>query len=84
MGNHSAEITINGYARWIDVGLAGNFPNGKGNLNSVTQDVTSFELGSDKPSTAQWGTAIQMPMLLGLPADSEVNLVVASEAGQIS
>lgn len=62
----------------------GVLPNGEGNLNSVTQDVTSFELGSDKPATAQWGTAIQMPMLLGLPADSEVNLVVASEAGVVS
>lgn len=59
----------------------GVLPNGQGNLNSVTQDVTSFVLGSDKPSTTQWGTAIQMPMLLGLPVDSEVNLVVASEAG---
>lgn len=59
----------------------GVLPNGQGNLNSVTQDVTSFVLGSDKPSSTQWGTAIQMPMLLGLPVDSEVNLVVASEAG---
>ncbi len=59
----------------------GVLPNGQGNSNSVTQDVTFFELGSDKPATAQWGTAIQMPMLWGLPVDSEVNLVVASEAG---
>lgn len=59
----------------------GVLPNGQGNLNSVTQDVTSFVLGSDKPSSTQWGTAIQMPMLLGLLVDSEVNLVVASEAG---
>lgn len=50
-------------------------------MNSLTSSPTSFELGSDKPSTTQWGTAIQMPMLLGLPIDSEVNLVVASEAG---
>ncbi len=58
----------------------GVLPNGEGNLNSVTQDVTSFTLGS----TSQWGMAIQMPMLLGLPIDSEVNLVVASEAGVTS
>ncbi len=59
----------------------GVLPIGEGNLNSVTQDVTSFTLGSDNPDTTKWGTAIQMPMLLGLPVDSEVNLIVASEAG---
>ncbi len=59
----------------------GVLPNSQGNGNSLTQDVTYFELGSDKPSTLQWGAAIQMPMLLGLPDDSEVNLVAASEAG---
>lgn len=59
----------------------GVLPNGEGNMNSIIPSATFFELGSDKPSTTQWGTAIQMPMLLGLPVDSEVNLVVASEAG---
>lgn len=59
----------------------GVLPNGEGNMNSLNPSATSFELGSDKPSTTQWGTAIQIPMLLGLPIDSEVNLVVASEAG---
>ncbi len=59
----------------------GVLPKGEGNLNSLTQDLTSFTLGSDDQSTTQWGTAIQMPILLGLPVDSEVNLVVASEAG---
>lgn len=63
---------------YLEIGV---LPNGQGNLNSITQDVTSFVLGSDKPSTTQWGKAIQMPMLLGLPVDSEVNLVVASDAG---
>ena len=62
----------------------GVLPNGEGNGNSLTQDVTFFELGSDTPATTQWGTAIQMPMLAGLPTDSEVNLVVASEAGPTS
>lgn len=59
----------------------GMLPAGEGNLNSATQDVTSFELGSAAPSTTQWGIALQMPLQLGLPADSEVNLIVASEAG---
>lgn len=62
----------------------GVLPNGEGNMNSITPSATFFELGSDKPSTTQWGSAIQMPMLLGLPVDSEVNLVVASEAGLTS
>lgn len=59
----------------------GVLPNGEGNMNSLTPAATSFEFGSDKPATTQWGTAIQMPLLVGLPVDSEVNLVVASEAG---
>ena len=59
----------------------GVLPNGEGNMNSIDQNVTSFVVGSNQTSTTQWGTAIQMPMLLGLPSDSEVNLVVASEAG---
>lgn len=59
----------------------GKLPIGQGNLNSLTQDVTFFTLGSENPNTTQWGSAIQMPILLGLPVDSEVNLVVASEAG---
>ena len=62
----------------------GVLPNGEGNMNSITPSASFFELGSDKPSTTQWGTAIPMPMLLGLPVDSEVNLVVASEAGLTS
>lgn len=59
----------------------GVLPQGQGNANDPTESTTFFEVGSDKPSTTQWGTAIQMPILLGLPIDSEVNLVVASEAG---
>lgn len=59
----------------------GVLPPGQGNANDVTANPTFFELDSEKESTTQWGTAIQMPLLLGLPVDSEVNLVVASEAG---
>lgn len=62
----------------------GVLPQGQGNANDLTEPTTFFEVGSDKPSTTQWGTAIQMPILLGLPIDSEVNLVVASEAGLTS
>ncbi len=80
---------INGeriYFRYLRYNLlsyleTGMLPIGQGNLNSLTQDVTFFTLGSDNPNTTQWGTAIQMPILLGLPVDSEINLVVASEAG---
>lgn len=59
----------------------GVLPPGEGNGNSLTQDVTSFELDSNSPSTLQWGKAIQIPLLIGLPADSEVNLVVTSSYG---
>lgn len=41
----------------------------------------SFILGSDSAMTTQWGTAIPLPIELGLPVNSTVNLVVASEAG---
>lgn len=56
-------------------------PNGVGNMNDITANPASIVLGSAEESTTQYGTAIQMPLLLGLPADCEVNLVVASEAG---
>lgn len=62
----------------------GVLPQGQGNANDPTESTTFFEVGSEMPSTTQWGTAIQMPILLGLPIDSEVNLVVASEAGLTS
>lgn len=57
---------------WIN----GNIANG-GNIT----DTPSFILGSTNQSTSQWGTAIPLPMLLGLPYGSEVNLIVASYAG---
>lgn len=59
----------------------GVLPNGEGNANDLQLGATYFNVGSDQPATTQWGTAIQMPMLLGLPIDSEVNLVVASDVG---
>lgn len=62
----------------------GVLPPGQGNANDPTEPVTFFEVGSENPSTTQWGKAIPMPVLLGLPVDSEVNLVVASEAGPTS
>lgn len=62
----------------------GVLPQGQGNANDPTESMTFFEIGSDNPSTTQWGTAIPMPILIGLPVDSEVNLVVASDAGPTS
>lgn len=62
----------------------GVLPQGQGNANDPTESTTFFEVGSENPSTTQWGKAIPMPILLGLPVDSEVNLVVASEAGPTS
>ena len=62
----------------------GVLPQGQGNANDPTESMTFFEIGSDNTSTTQWGTAIPMPILIGLPVDSEVNLVVASDAGPTS
>lgn len=62
----------------------GVLPQGQGNANDLTEPTTFFEVGSENPSTTQWGKAIQMPILLGLPIDCEVNLVVASEAALTS
>lgn len=62
----------------------GVLPQGQGNANDPTESTTFFEVGSENPSTTQWGKAIPMPILLWLPVDSEVNLVVASEAGPTS
>ena len=62
----------------------GVLPKGQGNANDLTQDVTSFRVDYDRPADSQWGIAVQMPILLGLPVDSEVNLVVASESGPVA
>ncbi|MCM1356501.1 MAG: DUF4827 domain-containing protein [Staphylococcus sp.] len=59
----------------------GLLPNGTGNMTDISQDATSFTLGSDNEETKQWGTALPLPMQIGLPLGSEVNLVVSSEAG---
>jgi len=59
----------------------GVLPDGTGNMTDISQDVTSFTLGSDNEETQHWGTAIPLPMQLGLPLGSEVNLIVSSEAG---
>lgn len=61
----------------------GFLPEGWGNADIMEMSPTFFEMGSTQQSTLQWGTGIQMPMLLGLPVDSDINLVVASEAGFI-
>lgn len=59
----------------------GYLPDGTGNMNDISQAASWFTLGSDNEATTQWGTAIPLPMQLGLPLGSEVNLVVSSEAG---
>lgn len=83
MGNKSAATegeTI--YFRYLRYNLLsylenGVLPSGQGNGNSTVQAPANFKLGAVTP----WGTAIQLPLLLGLPIDTEVNLIVASEAG---
>ena len=49
-----------------------------GNISDISSSATSFILNDED---SQWGSAIQMPLLLGLPLGSEVNLVVASDLG---
>lgn len=65
----------------LDYYKNGALPTGWGNAYDLSQSPAHFTLGSNEPSTTQWGQAIQMPLQMGLPVDSEVNLVVASEAG---
>lgn len=59
----------------------GAMPPPFGNWSDIEPAQTSFVVGSDDEADAMYGKAIQMPLLLGLAADSEVNLVVASSAG---
>lgn len=81
LGNDSdAKIGDNLFFRFkryplIDL-INGNLTNDDGYFGQA-----SFVLGSTSLSTTQWGTAIPLPMLLGLPYSSEVNLIVASTAG---
>lgn len=49
-----------------------------GNISDISSSATSFILNDED---SQWGSAIQMPLLLGLPLGSEVNLVVTSDLG---
>lgn len=49
-----------------------------GNASDISFSATSFILNDED---SPWGSAIQMPLLMGLPLGSEVNLVVASDLG---
>lgn len=76
------------YFRFLRYNLLWNLqekdmPEPEGNAWSM-DGADAFVIGSDKESTTQWGTGIQQPLLIGLPADCKVNLVVASEAGFVS
>lgn len=59
----------------------GVLSNGWGNATDINVGTTSFNIGADNDATKQWGTGIQLPMSLGLPIDSEVNLIIASKEG---
>lgn len=56
----------------------GHLGDPSGNISDISLSATSFILND---VDSQWGSAIQMPMLLGLPLGSEVYLVVASDLG---
>lgn len=59
----------------------GIFSEGWGNASDSSVGTTFFNLEADNEASKQWGNGIQLPMLLGLPIDSEVNLIIASKAG---
>lgn len=59
----------------------GKLPTGEGNLDSPQESPSTLILGSDEGESLRYGTGIQLPLLLGLPSNSEVNLVVASSVG---
>lgn len=66
--------------RLIDY-INGDLSNGEGNANGLIPSATSFVIGSDNTSSAQWGIAIPKPMELGLPYGTQVNMIVGSSAG---
>lgn len=62
-------------------GLPNGLPEGFGNANDFDYKNTSFKFGNySTPSSASWGTAIQLPLYY-LGIDCEVNIVVKSQFG---
>lgn len=59
----------------------GALSEGWGNATDINAGAAFFNVGADNEATKQWGNGIQLPMQLGLPVDSEVNLIIASKAG---
>ncbi|MCM1349329.1 MAG: DUF4827 domain-containing protein [Firmicutes bacterium] len=53
----------------------------EGNMDNMAQAATSFRYQNfSLPSSAQWGTGIQMPLRY-LPLNCEVNLIIKSQYG---
>lgn len=77
---HTPTVGEQIYFRFERYNLLSNQANG-GNVDNNELALSYFILGSESTETTQWGPAIQMPLLLGVPINSKVNLVVASVAG---
>lgn len=65
----------------LDYYTNGHLSEGWGNANSLDASPAYFVVGSTAPATTQWGIGIPLPIQLGLPVDSRVNLVISSDAG---
>lgn len=64
---------------------SGIMPNPEGNYDAITQDVTSFIYNDFlTPSSAQWGKGIQLPLQIGVPIGSTVQLVMTATEGPTS
>lgn len=62
----------------------GVMPKPEGNYDSLTQNETSFVFNDFiTPSSAQWGRGIQMPLQIGVPLGSTVQLVMTATEGPI-
>lgn len=56
----------------------GHLGDPSGNISDISSSPTSFILNDED---SPWGSAIQIPLLMGLTLGSEVNLVIASDLG---
>lgn len=55
----------------------GVLPSPEGNFNSLDASPAYFKFGN----TSQWGEGLQLPLKLGIPTDSQLNLIISSCEG---
>lgn len=71
------------FLRWniLNWYLTGNIGEGQGNGATIYPEPLWFDLGIDNEASNQWGKGIQLPMAIGLPYGSKVELIVPSQLG---